>query len=82
MADRVGLGEGTQQVEQPAAPDGIGDRGNGAVIVQVPTGRHVREQQVVLDHRHQGLDVIGVEAHAGGDRLQEVDAHLGVVTPG
>ena len=35
---------------------------------------------MVLDHRHQGLDVIGVEAHAGGDRLQEVDAHLGVVT--
>ena len=67
-------------MEQAAALQGVGHRGDCAVVVQVPAGSHVGEQEVVPDHRHQDVDVTIVEPHAAGDGPQQVDPDLGVVT--
>src|SRR5690606_40750363 len=62
----VGLGEGVQQFQGAGRGDGVGDRADGGRVVQVAPGGRLDEEQVVAHQRGDHLDVVGVEADAGG----------------
>ncbi len=66
---RVGPGEGCQQLEHLGGAQLVGHRGDGGRVLQVAPGRVLDEQQVVADEQPDGGDVVGVEAHPlrGGD---------------
>ena len=76
---RVGLGERMQQVEHlDRAGSGrhLFDRGR---IGQIASHRDVGQQQVVLDHRDEDLDVGRHQTELRADRANQLHADLGVV---
>ena len=77
--DRVGDGEGGQEVERVLGAGGVGHCRDRRGILEVATGREAGQQQVVAHEIDEHGDVVGVEAHAGGDGLREHDAVVGVV---
>ena len=76
---RVGLGQGGQQLEHERLARGLGDRLDGGVVGEVTPGGDVGQEEVVAHHRHQHLRVMAAEAHARRDALDELDADLRVV---
>ena len=66
---RVGPGEGRQQLEHLGGAQRVGHRGDGGRVVEVAPGRVLDEQQVVAHEQPDGGDVVVVEAHPlrGGD---------------
>jgi hypothetical protein len=75
----VGLGEGVQQVEHLGRADGVRDGLGGGGVGEVATGRGVGQQQVVLDHPDQDVDVGRRQPQPRADRGDHDHAHLGVV---
>ena len=79
---RVGPGQGRHQLEHLGGAELVGDRGDGRRVVQVAPGGVLDEQQVVPDDEGERRDVVGVEAHPGGDRHRERLPRLAVVAGG
>ena len=78
--DRVGFSERGEQLEHVAVPDGLRDEANRRGIIEITTGRHLREQEVLTNERHEHVDILGREAHARRELLDDDDARVGVVT--
>ena len=77
--ERVGLGERGQQIEQQRRAHRTDDGADRCLIIEVATGGNVWQQQMVLDHPNQQLDVAGRESHALGNRSHQAKANFGVV---
>ncbi len=65
-AERVGLGEGVQQLQQHrVAVEGVDDALHRRRVLGVAALRGVRQQQVVAHHRGEGVDVGRARGRAG-----------------
>ena len=71
---RVGLGEGRQQFEQHGRADRFGNLLDRAGVVEVASGGHVGQQQVMLHHRSQQLHLVRRKSHARTDEVRQLDA--------
>ena len=76
---RVGDGQRVQQLERADVTGEVGDELRGRGIRDVATHGDVGEQQVVLDHRHEGRDVRLAVAQPRCDALDQLHPDLGVV---
>ena len=77
--EAVGFGEAGQEPEREQVADGFGDALDGGRVVEVATRGDVGQEQVVAHHGLEHRDVLGREPHPRADRVEQVDADVGVV---
>jgi hypothetical protein len=75
----VGLGEGGEELEPGAVPDGADHGVDRRRIVEVPPGGQFGEQQVVADEADEDVDVVGAESETTAHDPDELDSDVGVV---
>ena len=76
----IGFGERMEKFESVVITDRRNDVGDRRRIVVIATRSHLREQQVVFDHRHERRGIRDVKSHSRRDVSDEFHADLGVVT--
>ena len=62
-----------------AVAGGPGHAGDGGRVIEVAAGGGVGQQEVVAHEVDEHVDVVGREAHPGGNALDDLHADLGVV---
>ena len=78
----VGLGEGVQQLQGRRSPTAAATAAIGGRVGEVAPGGDVGQQQVVADQRHEHVDVVRREPHAGGDPARPARRRRRVWSPG
>ncbi len=77
--ERVGLGQGMEQLEHSGEADGLGHRRDGGVVAQIPAGRDIGQEQMVLHEGHEHFHVSGRQPQAWARSSGEYHSVVGVV---